>query len=152
MQSAIDQFNISITRVRDLIAIYQSLQAQSTNVLDLSDILRAALVLAVSALDFYIHEVVRIGMLEIHRGVRPEPNPPQNSTQSAFSRFRVSLGNASQDRKLALDLKSWIFDDLSQNYGSDFINKDHGISTIIDTISDCIDQKLNNTDWLENEI
>ena len=54
--------------------------------------LRAALVLAVSALDYYIHEVVTLRMLEIHRGQRPEPQPKQNSSQSAFSRFQVSLG------------------------------------------------------------
>jgi hypothetical protein len=152
MQSAIDQFNISITRVRDLIAIYQSLHAQSTNVLDLSDILRAALVLAVSALDYYVHEVVRIGMLEIHCGIRAEPNPPQNSSQSAFSRFKVSLGNASEDRRLALNLSSWIVNDLAQNYGSNFTNQSHNISTIIPAIANCINSKLNNTTWLENEI
>lgn len=78
MQSAIDQFNISITRVREIIAIHHFLDSQSTKVLDISDILRAALVLAVSALDYYVHEVVRIGMIEIHLGVRPEPNPSQN--------------------------------------------------------------------------
>lgn len=43
MQSALDQFQISITRVRDLIAVYNSVKAQATSVLDLSDILRAAL-------------------------------------------------------------------------------------------------------------
>ena len=68
MQSAIDLFRISIDRVRDLIAVHNSLKAQASSVLDLSDMLRAALVLAVSALDYYIHEVVRIGMLEIHGG------------------------------------------------------------------------------------
>jgi hypothetical protein len=46
MQSAINQFHSSILRVRDLIAIHNSIKAQATNVLDLSDILRAALVLS----------------------------------------------------------------------------------------------------------
>ena len=45
MQSALDQFRISINRVRDLIAVHNSVNAQSTTALDLSDILRAALVL-----------------------------------------------------------------------------------------------------------
>lgn len=89
MQSALDQFRISIARVRDLISIHNSVKAQSTPALDLSDILRAALVLAVSALDYYVHEVVTLGMLEIQRGQRSEPNPPRNSSQSAFSRFQV---------------------------------------------------------------
>lgn len=67
-----------------MIAVHNSVKAQSTSVLNLSDMLRAALVLAVSALDYYIHEVVTLGMLEIHQGLRPEP--------PAFSRFQISLG------------------------------------------------------------
>jgi hypothetical protein len=97
MQSALDQSRISIARVRDLISLHNSIKAQSTPALDLSDILRAALVLAVSALDYYIHEVVTLGMLEIHRGQRSEPLPPPNTSQSAFSRFQVSLGGERQN-------------------------------------------------------
>jgi two-component sensor histidine kinase len=51
MQLAIEQFRLSIARVRDLIAIHNSLKSQTTSALDVSDILRAALVLTVSALD-----------------------------------------------------------------------------------------------------
>ena len=85
MQSAFDQFRISISRVRDLIAVHNSVRVISTPALDLSDILRAALVLSVSALDYYVHEVVRLEMLEIYSGSRSEP--------PAFSRFQVSLGS-----------------------------------------------------------
>lgn len=85
MQSAFDQFRISISRVRDLIAVHNSVKVISTSALDLSDILRAALVLSVSALDYYVHEIVRLGMLEIYSGSRSEP--------PAFSRFQVSLGS-----------------------------------------------------------
>jgi hypothetical protein len=84
MQSALDQFRISISRVRDLIALHNSVKAQATGALDVSDMLRAALVLAVSALDYYVHEVVTLGMLEIHRGQRPEPTSSANTTQSAL--------------------------------------------------------------------
>ncbi|MGD1703724.1 hypothetical protein [Dapis sp. BLCC M229] len=66
MQSALEKFHVSINRVRDLIALHNSVRAKSTSALDLSDMLRAALVLAVSALDYYIHEIVRLRMLEIH--------------------------------------------------------------------------------------
>ena len=107
MQSALDQFRISIGRVRDLISIHNSVKAQSNSALDLSDMLRAALVLAVSALDYYIHEIVTLGMLEIHRGQRLEPISPSNSSQSAFSRFQVSLGGARQEQMIALDKKLW---------------------------------------------
>lgn len=108
MQSAIDLFRISIARVRDLIAVHNSLKAQTSNVLDLSDMLRSALVLAVSALDYYIHEVVRIGMLEIHRGQRPEP--------PAFSGFQISLGNARAGINAGQNIASWLEDEIRQRH------------------------------------
>ena len=108
MQSAIDLFGISIARVRDLIAVHNSLKAQTSNVLDLSDMLRAALVLAVSALDYYIHEVVRIGMLEIHRGQRLEP--------PAFSGFQISLGNARTGINAGQNIDSWLEDEIRQRH------------------------------------
>jgi hypothetical protein len=106
MQSAIDLFRISIARVRVLIDVHNSLKAQASSVLDLSDMLRAAFVLAVSALDYYIHEVVRIGMLEIHRGLRPEP--------PAFSGFEISLGSARAGINAGQNIDSWLEDEIRQ--------------------------------------
>ncbi|MGB7708399.1 MAG: HEPN domain-containing protein [Microcoleus sp.] len=118
MQPAIDLFGISIARVRDLIAVHNSLKAQTSSVLDLSDMLRAALVLAVSALDYYIHEVVRIGMLEIHRGQRPEP--------PAFSRFQISLGNARAAINAGQNIDSWLEDEIRQRHSyKSFQNPDN---------------------------
>ncbi|WP_414546141.1 HEPN domain-containing protein [Nostoc sp. CCY0012] len=152
MQSALNQFRISIQRVRDLIALHNSVKTQATTALDISDILRSALVLSVSALDYYIHEVVTLGMLEIHRGIRPEPAVPNNSTQSSFSRFKVSLGSAREDRKIAIDIASWIEGEIQQSYGDDFLQQSHDISSLIPVISNSILNKLNNTSWLETEI
>jgi RiboL-PSP-HEPN len=152
MQSALDQFRISIGRVRDLIAIHNSVKAQATSALDVSDMLRAALVLAVSALDYYVHEVVTLGMLEIHRGKRSEPMPSANTTQSAFSRFQVSLGGARQDRLTAIDIASWLETELQQAQGYEFLQQPNTISALIPTISNSILDKLNNTAWLESEI
>ncbi|MEH2468375.1 HEPN domain-containing protein [Nostoc sp.] len=146
MQSALDQFRISIQRVRDLIALHTSVKAQATAALDLSDILRAALVLTVSALDYYIHEVVTLGMLEIHRGQRAEPG------SSAFSSFKVSLGSAREDRRIAIDIASWIESDIQQVYGANFLQQSHTISGLIPAISNSILNRLNNTSWLEDEI
>ena len=84
MQAALDQFRANIARVRNLGGVYRALEDQTTGAVDLSDLLRAELVLAVSALDQYIHELVRLGMLEINRGARQET--------PAFARFSVSLG------------------------------------------------------------
>ncbi|MBF2083372.1 HEPN domain-containing protein [Thermoleptolyngbya sp. C42_A2020_037] len=152
MQSALDQFRISISRVRDLIALHNSVKAQATGALDVSDMLRAALVLAVSALDYYVHEVVTLGMLEIHRGNRPEPSPSANTTQSAFSRFQVSLGGARQDRLTAIDITSWLEAEMQLSQGYEFLRKSHTISDLAPIISSSILNKLNNTSWLEGEI
>lgn len=152
MQSALNQFRISMNRVRDLISIHNSVKAQSTAALDLSDILRAALVLAVSALDYYIHEVVTLGMLEIHRGQRSEPNPPPNSSQSAFSRFQVSLGGARQERSIAMDIASWLENEIQQSQGAAFLQQPYTVSGLLPLISSSIENRLNQASWLEDEV
>ena len=88
MQTAIEQFRINIIRVRNLGSVAKVLDAQTTDALDVSDILRSELVMAVSALDQYVHEVVRLGMLDAYRGNRIR-------TQQ-FLRFQVSLESALQ--------------------------------------------------------
>jgi len=128
MQSAIDLFRISIARVRDLIAVHNSLKAQASSVLDLSDMLRAALVLAVSALDYYIHEVVRIGMLEIHRGQRPEP--------PAFSRFQISLGSARVGINAGQNIDSWLEDEIRQRHSYKSFQQPEAIADAIRLISE----------------
>jgi hypothetical protein len=152
MQSALNQFRISIGRVRDLIALHNSVKAQATGALDVSDMLRAALVLAVSALDYYVHEVVTLGMIEIHRGRRSEPAPSANTTQSAFSRFQVSLGGARQERLTAIDIASWLEAEIQQTQGYGFLQQPYMVSALIPAISNSIVNRLNNASWLEDEI
>ncbi len=144
MQSALDQFRISIGRVRDLIALHNSVKSQATGALDVSDMLRAALVLAVSALAHYVHEVVTLGMLEIHRGQRSEPK--------AFSRFQVSLGSARQDRLTAIAIAGWLENEVQQAHDYTFLQQSHTVSALIPAISDGVLNRLNNTSWLESEI
>ena len=152
MQSALDEFRISINRVRELIGLHNSIQAQATSILDVSDILRSALVLAVSALDYYIHEVVTLGMLEIYRGQRSEPPVSRNSSQSAFARFQVSLGSARQDRIIATDIASWLESEIENIHGSEFVRQPHLISSLTSAISDSLLNRLNSASWLEDEI
>ena len=152
MQSALNQFRISINRVRELIGLHNSVKAQATSILDVSDILRSALVLAVSALDYYIHEVVTLGMLEIHRGQRAEPPVSRNSSQSAFARFEVSLGSARQDRIIATDIASWLESEIENSHGSEFVQQPHLISSLTSAISDSLLNRLNSASWLEDEI
>ena len=71
-------------RARDLVLLKAHFARQATGALNVDDILRAALVMAVSALDHFVHEVVRTGMLEIQAAKRVPT--------SAFLRFPIALG------------------------------------------------------------
>jgi len=72
MESAKKHFQQNIERVKNLGAIYQAINIQTTDILDLSDILRAQYVMLVSALDHFIHEIVRLGMLETYNQKRKD--------------------------------------------------------------------------------
>jgi hypothetical protein len=84
MLSALEQFRENIARVRALGGLTQAVQSMTTSVVDPSDMLRAQHVLAVSALDHYVHEVTRLGMLDVFDGKR--------APSAAYLRFRISLG------------------------------------------------------------
>ena len=88
MQAAIEQFRENIQRVRSLGAIYQAFESQTTPVLDLSDLLRSQLVMSVSSLDLYVHELVRLGMLEAYHKNRIQTD--------LFLRFQVAMINTLQ--------------------------------------------------------
>ena len=86
MQAILEQFRANLDRVRSIHQLYLGLSSSVAPVIDLSDLLRAEVVLLVSALDHYIHELTRKGMLEVWRGER-------NAT-SAFQKFTVTLSTA----------------------------------------------------------
>ena len=108
MQTAIDQFHTNLERVRNLGTIYKVLRSQTTGALDLSDILRAELVLAVSALDHYIHQIVKLGMLKAYRG--------QHIQTPAFLRFQVTLEGALQSIS-SPPSDSWLEDQVTTRHG-----------------------------------
>src|ERR1700682_5011391 len=85
MKSAHDRFSYNIARAQDMRALFVNLKATTAGALDLTDILRAALVFAGSAFDTLIHEITRMGMLEIYQNARPRTD--------AFSRFPVLMDN-----------------------------------------------------------
>jgi len=128
MQVAIEQFRNSINRIRNLIAVYSFVNAQTTSALDLSDMLRAALVLLVSALDYYIHEVVRVGMLEIYRSNRPQV--PE------FSRFQISLGSLQTGLIGNPSDDSWLESEIRISHGYKSFQKSDKIADAIRLISD----------------
>lgn len=84
MQKALDAFHESINRVENLGGLHSALLSLTTAAIDASDLLRSQIVLTISALDFYIHEVTVIGMLEVFQGHRP--------ITPAFEKSRVSVG------------------------------------------------------------
>ena len=83
---AIDSFRTNISRARELGELYNALSAITTSALSTNDLLRSQIVMSISAMDHYIHEVVRQGMVAIYEGSRP--------TVPGFSKFQVSLSEA----------------------------------------------------------
>lgn len=83
---AIDGFKVNISRAMELDELHKSLSSIVTKALNVDDLLRSQIVMSVSALDYYVHEVVRQGMLEIYEGTR--------RAVPGFSRFQVSLSDA----------------------------------------------------------
>ena len=96
MKAALDQFQTNVARARALSGIAESLGALTTLVVDVTDIHRAALVLGVSALDHFVHEFVRLGMLEAHRGNRPVTDA-NLSFKIPILAVRTGFANPAQD-------------------------------------------------------
>ncbi len=72
-------------RVRSLVVFHDTMVGQLTSAVDLSDILRAGHVLSVSALDSFVHNLVRTALMEIYDGRRADV--------PGYTRLRVNLGN-----------------------------------------------------------
>jgi len=107
MQRALAQFRTNVARARDLCGLAQALGAQTTPAMDVTDLLRAALVLAVSALDHFIHEVSRAGMLEIAAGKR--------SPTDAYYRFQVSMRGVAAAQQS--DGLAWLDQEIRDRHG-----------------------------------
>jgi hypothetical protein len=83
MHNALAQFQENLRRVRELGELASAVQSIITAAIDVSDILRAQIVLAVSALDNLIHEVARLGMVEASKGLRTKTD--------AYLRFQLPI-------------------------------------------------------------
>jgi hypothetical protein len=77
------QFRENLKRVRELGSLATAVQRVTTSAIDVSDLWRSQIVLVVSALDHFIHELARLGMIEIAKGVRPKTD--------AYSRFDIPM-------------------------------------------------------------
>ena len=83
MNRAIQQFKANLESVNQLGVIYLAFVDKVTEAICLDELLRAELVLAVGALDCYIHDLVRTGMGAAFKAERGEPD--------AYLNFGVSL-------------------------------------------------------------
>lgn len=83
MQTAFDQFKNNMNYVKELDSLYTYLTDTLLLPNDLTDILRAEWIYSVSALDKLIHELIRIGMIDIFVGNRP--------STSKFLNFSISI-------------------------------------------------------------
>lgn len=108
MRGALQQYKENTRRARDLVGLASTLTAQTTQALDVSDIFRAALLLAVSALDHFVHEVSRKGMLEVVGGLRPATD--------AYYRFSVSLRTVSISQSQSGGAQ-WLDDEIRKKHG-----------------------------------
>jgi len=71
MRNAIALFNTNIIAAKQAGDIYDYLTRSVTSPLSFDDLLRSQIVYSVSAFDKLIHDLVRIGMVEIFTGNRP---------------------------------------------------------------------------------
>jgi len=91
MFSAQRQFKENLKRVRELGGLAAMVRSLTTSAVDVSDLWRAQIVLAVSALDQFIHDLARLGMIESAKGTRPKTEAylrfdiPLAATESAIS-------------------------------------------------------------------
>ena len=83
MDEAINHFRVNISRVKEIGGLYEALSNLTTSIVDSTDLLRTQIVMTVSALDHYIHEITRKGILEIYAGTRPPTE--------TYSKFQVSM-------------------------------------------------------------
>lgn len=84
MIAAIEQFKRNLAPIKELHSFHALIHGSYPMLASNSeDILRSEIVLLVSALDCFIHDCVRLGMLEIFMGVRP--------TNDCFENYHITL-------------------------------------------------------------
>lgn len=124
MREAIDRFRQNLSHVESLDAIYLYLHNKTTEItkLALDEILRAEIVMAVSCLDTYIHDIVRLGIIEIFFGKRLKPQG-FNIGAKIFTPILTPIGesmNLHVDLEKALEEFKMLIADSSQNNWLEF--------------------------------
>ena len=128
MLDAIEQFRKNVDRVRAIGGLYEALEQLTTPVVDTTDLLRTQIVMIVSALDHYIHEITRIGMLEIYDGVRSPTN--------AFLRFQVAL-DAALSGFTEQGGSTWLETEIREKHGYQVFQQPDKIADAVRLFSSC---------------
>lgn len=128
MLNAIQQFRANMERVRLLGGLYRALEQLTTPAVDATDLLRAQFVMAVSALDHYIHEITRVGMLEVYNGQRPPTD--------AFRRFQVSM-DAAMTGLAGVSGNSWFETEIRTTHGYQAFQHPDRIADAVRLFSSC---------------
>ncbi len=81
----ISTFSNAMSRAAQLGGLHSAVRTLTTVAIDPSDLLRAQIVLAISALDHLVHELTVAGMLEIYDGIRP--------STPAYTKFQIPLSS-----------------------------------------------------------
>ncbi len=125
MHKALNRFEENINYVRSLGALYSALRKMTTPALDLTDILRSELVMSVSVLDNFIHELVEEGMVEAYVGNRPPTNH--------FLKYDISI---SLVKSIAISSNNeWLRNEIRKRNGYKSYQKPDKISEAIKLIS-----------------
>ena len=107
MHSALTQFRQNLEWVRELGALAAAVESMTTPAIDVSDMLRAQVVLAVSAVDHFVHDLSRLGMIEIAQGVRARTD--------AYLRFQMPLTSVESALR-GLPHEMWIGDTVREKH------------------------------------
>ncbi len=128
MLSPIEQFRENISRVNNVGGFHTTLKNMTTSIVDLTDLLRAQIVMIVSTLDLYIHELTRIGMLEVYNGDRPQTD--------AFLRFQVTLDSALQGISKP-SRNDWLDTEIRERHGHLSFQDPDSIADAVRRFSSC---------------
>lgn len=121
----IDQFNKNIENIRKKFDIYSTLTEKDLKE-EAEDILRSQVVFLMSALDFYMHEIAKYGLLKIFNGEKPKT--------SSFKNFLVSIETV----QLALknpESVDWLSEEIILRHSHETFMSDTKIKKVLAQIS-----------------
>ena len=128
MLSPIEQLRENMDRVRSLGALHTAFGELTTPAVDLTDLLRARIVMIVSALDHYIHEITRVGMLETYDRKRTQTR--------AFLRFQVTLDAAMKGISKSSE-NGWLDAEIQERHGYQAFQHPDKIADAVRLFSSC---------------